>query len=300
MRTNLPDAGFMGLPVQTNLDVLEADIVLLGVPYGWPYPGSGVTAACAQAPTVVRRRAGRLAQFRGNWDFDTSAPLLGPHERRVVDAGDVPGDATDGPGNATRTTAAVAAILRRGAVPIGVGGDDSVVIPVLRAYDARSPLTVLQVDAHLDFRDEVDGVREGYSSPMRRASEMSHVDRVFHVGLRGFGSARPSDVEDSRAAGNVLVTARELRERGTAWLLDQLPTRSSIFLAFDLDGLDPSVAPGVSAPAPGGLRYEDAVDLLAGIRDRLAGAVFTEYAPALDVNELSALTVARLAAVLMG
>lgn len=126
----------------------------------------------------------------------------------MVDAGDVPGDATDGPGNSAQTTAAVAAILERGAVPICIGGDDSVPIAILRAYEGRGPLTILQVDAHLDFRDEIDGVREGYSSPMRRASEMPQVWRIVHVGLRGVGSAWASDVDDSRAAGNLLVTAR--------------------------------------------------------------------------------------------
>ncbi len=90
------------------------------------------------------------------------------------------------------------------AVPIVLGGDDSIPIPVLAAYEGRGPITVLQVDAHLDFRDEVAGVRNGYSSPMRRASEMEHVDDLFQVGLRGVGSARARDVADARARGNTL------------------------------------------------------------------------------------------------
>jgi agmatinase len=129
---------------------------------------------------------------------------------------------------------------------------------------------------------------------MRRASEMAHVERIIQVGLRGVGSARASDVEDARAAGNLLITARELRERGVPWLLEQVPTDASVFLAFDCDGLDPSVFPAVSALAPGGLSYTEAWDLVAGIGPCLAGAVFTEFVPALDVNESSALTLARL------
>lgn len=288
---NQPESGFLGAPVETDLTRLDADVVILGVPYGWPYPRPGATAGCAMAPTAVRRRAVRLARFRDHWDFDQDGPMRLP---RMVDAGDVPGDATDGPDNAARTTAAVAAILDRGAVPVCIGGDDSVPIPILRAYQGRAPLTILHVDSHLDFRDEVDGVREGYSSPMRRASEMEHVGQIIHVGLRGVGSARASDVEESRAAGNLLVTARELRERGAPWLLDQLPARASVFVSFDCDGLDPSVFPAVSALAPGGLAYAEAFDLMAGIGSRLAGAAFTEYVPSLDVNELSALTVSRL------
>jgi agmatinase len=288
---NQPESGFLGAAVETDLTRLDAEVAILGVPYGWPYPRPGPTAGCAMAPTAVRRRAVRLARFRDHWDFDLDGPMRLP---RMVDAGDVPGDATDGPGNSARTTAAVAAVLDRGAVPVCIGGDDSVPIPILRAYEGRAPLTILHVDAHLDFRDEVDGVREGYSSPMRRASEMEHVGQIIHVGLRGVGSARGSDVEDSRTAGNLLVTSRKLRERGVPWLLEQLPARASVFVSFDCDGLDPAVLPAVSAAAPGGLAYTDAFDLMAGIGQRLAGAAFTEYVPSLDANELSALVVARL------
>ncbi|HYI65343.1 MAG TPA: arginase family protein [Candidatus Limnocylindrales bacterium] len=291
METNAPEIGFLGAPVATDLAHLEADIAILGVAHGWPYPRPGATAGCAMAPTALRHRSTRVARFRDHWDFDLDGPMS---VRTLVDAGDVPGDVGDGPGNSHRITESVRAILEVGAIPVCLGGDDSVPIPIIRAFDGRGPLTVLQVDAHLDYRDEVEGIREGYSSPMRRASEMPHVERIVQVGLRGVGSARPSDVDDARAAGNLLVTARELHERGVPWLLAQLPPDASVFVSFDCDGLDPAVVPAVSAPAPGGLSYVEAWDLLAGIRSRLAGAVFTEYVPELDVNELSALTITRL------
>jgi agmatinase len=288
---NPPEAGFLGLPIWTDLVTLEARVAILGVPHGWPYPRPGATAGCAEAPAAVRHRSHRLARFVGHWDFDLDGPLELPS---AVDAGDVPGEPADGPGNSVRTTAAVRTMLERGAVPICIGGDDSVPIPILRAYEGRGPITILQVDAHLDYRDEVDGVREGYSSPMRRASEMPHVERIVHVGLRGVGSARASDVEDSRAAGNLLVTARELHERGVPWLLEQIPPDASVFVAFDCDGLDPSICPAVSAQAPGGLLYPTALDLVTGIGRRLIGAVFTELIPAADADGSSAGIVSRL------
>ena len=296
MRTNGPDATFLGAPLETDIGRLDAELAVLGTPFGWPYPRPGATAGCAESPAAIRRRSARMVRFRDHWDFDADAPM---RLRPFVDAGDVPGRPNDGQGNAGRISEAVTKILERGAVPICLGGDDSVPIPILRAYAGRGPLTVLQVDAHLDFRDEVDGVREGYSSPMRRASEMGHVDRIIHVGLRGVGSARGPDVADAREAGNLLVTARELRARGVPWLLDQLAPSASLFLSFDCDGLDPTVLPAVSAPAPGGLSYVEALDLLSGIRSRLAGAAFTEYVPVLDVNDISALVVTRLACVLL-
>jgi agmatinase len=286
-----PATAFLGTAFATDPSSIQAEVAILGVPFGWPYPRPGATAGCAAAPAAVRARSARMARFRDHWDFDLDGPM---RLRSFADAGDVVGDPADGPGNSRRITDAVATLLDGGAIPVCLGGDDSVPIPILRAYRGRGPLTVLQVDAHLDFRDEVEGVREGYSSPMRRASEMDHVARIVQVGLRGVGSARAGDLEDARAAGNLLVTARELRERGVGWLLEQIATDASVFVSFDCDGLDPAIMPAVSAAAPGGLSYVEAWDLLIGLRSRLAGAVFTEYVPALDHNAVGALTISRL------
>ena len=277
---------FLGFP-SAEPENLQAEVAILGLPVGVTYPTSVATLGCAEAPSAIRTRSQRLARFVEHHDFDIDGPML-PTPLRVVDCGDV-GDVAD-------TQGAVEAILERGAIPIVLGGDDSVPIPTLRAFAGRGPLTVVQVDAHLDFRDSVAGVRDGYSSPMRRASEMEHVAQIVQVGLRGVGSARATDVADARAAGNLLVTARELRERGVAWLLERIPTDAAVFVSFDCDGLDPTVCPAVSAAAPGGLSYDEAADLLSGIAldRRLAGAAFTELVPALDLNEVSALVVTRL------
>lgn len=294
----MSDTTFLGLPaVGTAQTGDEPGVAILGIPFGVPYTSPGHTAGCADAPNAIRTRSRRLANFADHHDFDLDGPMLvGSPLLRVVDAGDVDGSSEDGEGNAERAEAAVRSLLATGAIPIVLGGDDSVPIPVLRAYAGRDPLIVLQVDAHLDFRDEVAGVRDGYSSTMRRASEMDHVGRIVQVGLRGVGSARTSDVADARAAGNLLVTARELRERGVEWLLGALPRGAPVFIAFDLDGLDPSVAPAVSGVSPGGLSYDEAGDLVGGVagRCRVVGAAFTELVPALDVNGISALVVVRM------
>jgi len=295
----MSDSTFLDLPAEA-LDKLapgNADVAILGIPFGTPYPSPGMTAGCADAPSAIRARSRRLAHFADHHDFDLDGPMLvGSPSLRIVDAGDVQGTADDGAGNSARAEAAVRSILAAGAVPIALGGDDSVPIPMLRAYGSAAPFTVLQVDAHLDFRNEVGGVRDGYSSPMRRAAEMDHVERIVQVGLRGVGSARPSDVADARAAGNVLVTARDLRGQGVAWLMEQLPEGRPVFISLDLDGLDPSVAPAVSGISPGGLSYDEVSDLLGGVaaRCRVVGAAFTELVPALDANGISALVVVRL------
>ncbi|MBA3688414.1 MAG: arginase family protein [Chloroflexi bacterium] len=295
----MSDATFLGLPA---IDAAQPGdehpgVAILGIPFGVPYPSPGHTAGCADAPDAIRARSRRLANFADHHDFDLDAPMLVVSPPlRVVDAGDVNGTPDDGPGNAARAEVAVRSLLATAAIPIVLGGDDSVPIPVLRAYAGGAPLTILQVDAHLDFRDEVAGVRDGYSSPMRRASEMDHVERIVQVGLRGVGSARPADVAAARAAGNVLITARELREGGVPRVLEQVPQGASLFIVVDLDGLDPSVAPAVSAISPGGLSYDEVGDLMGGAAARchVVGAAFTELVPALDVNGLSALVVVRM------
>lgn len=286
---------FLGLPAG-DLDE-AADATILGIPHGVAYPAPGLTAGCADAPAAVRARSARLARFVDHHDFDLDGPMLPPQRQfRIVDAGDVAGDPSDGPGNVARAEAAVRRVVAAGSVPVILGGDDSVPIPVLRALDGAGPLHVLQVDAHLDFRDEVAGIRDGYSSPMRRASEMDHVARIVQVGLRGVGSARTTDVADARAAGNLLVTARELHERGVPWLLDQLPADAPLAVVVDCDGLDPAVVPAVSGLSPGGLGYTEAGDLVSGAatRCRVVAAAFTELVPALDADGRSALVVVRL------
>jgi agmatinase len=295
----MSDPTFLGLPAASPASLAEADadVAILGIPFGVPYPAPGLTAGCADAPAALRARSRRLAHFADHHDFDLDGPMLvGSPPLRVVDAGDVEGTAEDGPGNSARAESAVRAILAGGAVPIVLGGDDSVPIPVLRAYAGGPAFAVLQIDAHLDFRDEVGGVHDGYSSPMRRAAEMDHVERIVQVGLRGVGSARSSDVADARAAGNVLVSAREVRDRGIAWVLEQLPQAAPVFISLDLDGVDPTVAPAVSGISPGGLSYDEVSDLLGGVaaRCKVVGAAFTELVPALDVNGISALVLVRL------
>ena len=296
---------FLGVPrVEPQaLRAGEADAAILGIPFGVPYPDPGLTAGCADAPAAIRARSQRLSRFVGNHDFDLDGPMLPSDSAfRLVDAGDVDGRPDDGPGNLDRAEAAVAALLAAGVVPLVLGGDDSIPIPVLRAFAPDRRLTVLQVDAHLDFRHEVEGVREGYSSPMRRAAELGHVEHIVQVGLRGVGSARSEDVADAREAGNLLVTARELSERGVPWLIEQLPADASVFVAFDCDGLDPTVLPAVSGASPGGLTYDQAADLLGGVADRcrVAGAAFTELVPSLDPSGLSSLVVVRLLMRLVG
>jgi agmatinase len=294
---------FLHLPVCRDLHALEADIAILGIPHGVPYGMHGVANDSADAPAAVRAQSARFgAEEIDHYDFDLGGPLLDGLEARIVDCGDVPGDPLDIPGNVARAQAAVQTILARGAVPIVLGGDDAIPIPVFRAYEGRGPITLVQIDAHIDWRHEIGGVTEGYSSPMRRASEMPWIGRIVQVGMRGVGSARPAEVRDALAYGAKIITAREVHQRGADFVLGQIPDGGDYLITIDCDGLDPTVMPGVNAPTPGGLGYYQVLDLLHGVarKGRIAGCDIVELAPSRDPGGISALTAGRLVINLIG
>jgi agmatinase len=198
-------------------------------------------------------------------------------------------------------TATVRAALERGALPLVVGGDHSTTQPVMAAYEGMGPVSLLHVDAHLDFRDEVDGVRDGYSSPVRRSREMPWVGSIVQVGMRGVGSAREREVREASELGNVIVTATELHERGPDAVLRHL-TDGPWHVSLDVDGLDPTIAPATGFPVPGGITFDEAAGILRGIarRGQLAGIDVDEIHPDIDLRGMTALTILRLFGLLMG
>ena len=214
----------------------------------------------------------------------------------MVDCGNVPGNMHDFAEHVERSQMAVEKILAAGALPLIMGGDHAIPIPVLRAYRDRGPITLIQIDAHVDWREEVNGVTGGLSSPMRRASEMPHVDQIFQIGIRSQGSARSEDVEAAQDYGAHLITAYELHDVGMKAILDRIPDGGNYYLTVDADGLDPAVMPAVAGPAPGGVNFVQARELIHGLvrKGRVIGMDVVEILPAMDVNRISLITAARL------
>jgi agmatinase len=292
----------MGFPLCTQVDTVEAHFAILGIPYGCPYRMAEITNDQTHAPLAIRRESARLSRGLEHWDFDLGGPLFEGRAIRVVDCGDVPGNPADLKEHLRLAERVVRTLWERGAYPIVMGGDHGITIPVLRALDRRDPITLVQVDAHLDWRDEVQGVREGYSSPLRRASEMPGVGRIFQIGLRGQGSARTQEVQEARAYGAEIITAYEVHENGIAPVLERIPDHESYYLTLDADGLDPSVMPAVAAPAPGGLLFHQVRSLIHGLvrKGRLLGMDVVEITPSRDVNGISSLTAGQLMLNYMG
>lgn len=283
---------FMGVPRCRDLSRLKARVAILGADCATPYATAG--AYCAGGAAAIRSAAAEYAANLGHVNFDLGG--VGWAEDAVWDAGDLEQDPEDAAGNRSRIFGAVSQCLDRGAVPVLLGGDDSVTIPALEAFGARGTHTILQVDAHIDWRDEVAGERLGLSSVMRRASEMEHVGRIVQVGQRGLGSARPADLKAATDWGVAFVPGGEVARDGVARTVDLVPSRSDVILCFDFDALDPSIMPAVIARTAGGLRYWQALELIAGVaaKARLRGVVFTEFMASRDLNDLGAATAAQL------
>lgn len=289
-----PAQTFCNVPYCDDPAKAEADVAVIGAPHGTPYV-PGTPSHAANAPGAVRRALGWFSVGREQIDFDTGEPVFGG--ARVVDCGDVPGDLIDGAVNRRRIEAATQAVLRRGAVPLLLGGDDSTPIPFIQAYETHGPVAIVQVDAHIDWRHEREGVTHGYSSTMRRASEMGWVKHMVQIGARGPGSARAQELADARAFGSRFFTARDVHAKGLGPALDAIPKGSDAILSIDVDGIDPSVVPGVILPAFGGLGYQQMLDVIHGTaeRARIVGVAFVEFVPERDPQGSAAQAIARLA-----
>jgi len=279
-----------------ELDQLKSDLAFVGIPHGSPYSIDDVNNDQSTAPDGIRQVTDRAVRSLERYDFDLGGPLYDGRDIRLVDCGNVPGNMVDFHDHSQRAEAAVRKILAAGALPLIAGGDHAIPIPVLRAFDQQEPITLIQIDAHIDWRQDVNGVEDGLSSPIRRASEMSHVGEIFQIGIRSQGSARTEDVEAAQAYGAHLITAYELHDVGMAAILDRIPSGGRYYLTIDADGLDPSIMPAVAGPAPGGVTFPQMHKLIHGLaaKGQLVGMDIVEITPAIDVNRISQITAARL------
>ena len=182
------------------------------------------------------------------------------------------------------------------------GGDDSTPIPFISGFSGSAPLTILQIDAHIDWRDERYGEHHGYSSTMRRASEQPHVWRIVQAGARGIGSAREEEVNIAKQWGAHIFTANHLHHKGIADVTANIPEDSDCLITFDCDAMDTSEMPAVVHPSPGGLTYVQVTDLIAGVaaKARIAGFCMVEFVPKKDSHGAFAYTAARIAANVLG
>ena len=283
-------------------NISEADIVVLGIPYGSPYTIDEVTNDQTNAPTAVRQATDRALRSIERYDFDIGGPLMDNRPIHMVDCGDITANPRDLNGHYEIAESVVRKIVMLGAMPLIIGGDHGIPIPVLRALDSFDEITLIHIDAHLDWRDEVNGVPDGYSSPIRRASEMKHIGKIFQIGLRANGSARQEEVDMALEYGAELITAYELHDIGVKTILERIPDGGNYYITLDADGIDPAVMPAVNGPALGGVTYEEMRQIIHGLvkKGRVVGMDIVEIAPEKDLNKLSSIAACRFFINLIG
>lgn len=287
-RMNLPFTGLVSFarsPVCADLEQLDADIAIIGVPSD---EGSPWKPGARMAPRRIRELSVRYATYGvavpGVYDFDEDHRYLEYEmgQRRIVDCGDVDIIYTNVDGTFDNITRDVGTILRRGALPIVIGGDHAITAGVVRAFE--HDVYVFHFDAHLDFRPFVHGVTFGSGNPVRYLSQLPNVRHISQIGIRTLRMSQ-NDLRDARSNGNDVLSVKMLRRSGIQALLDRLPADARVYVSIDIDVLDLPLVPGCASAEPDGLQYEElrqALFAIARARE-VVGFDLVEVNPMLDV-----------------
>jgi agmatinase len=297
-RLNLPFVGhctFGKQPTALNWDDLnDADVCVLGAPFDM---GTQYRAGARFGPRAIRE-ASTLFSFghAGMYDFEDDVTYLPQGEVKIVDIGDADMIHTDTIKSHDNIEFGVRKILEAGAMPLVLGGDHSVHIPCIKAFDTEEPVHIIHFDAHLDFVDERHGVRYGHGNPLRRASELSHVTGFTQMGIRFVSSSNRADYDAARKAGSDVLSVRHVRKLGTEGVLDRIPKGARYYCTIDIDGFDPSIAPGTGTPSHGGFLYYEVLEILQGLTQQgdIVGMDLVEVAPDYDRDGTTAFLAAQL------
>ena len=266
------------------------DIALAGVPLDL---GATYRSGARQGPAGVREASRLIRQVN---------PTTGVAPYRLANIADV-GDAPTHPLSVEKSVEVIEAFYSRiytaGAVPVSVGGDHTIPLPILRAIAKSGPVGLIQIDSHTDTFDEFMGTRYNHATFVRRAIEEKLLDprRVIQIGLRGtrYGD---DDINYGAEVGIRMVTMDEYEQIGRAAVIEEI--RRTIdgkptYISIDIDGLDPKDAPGTGVPEPGGITMRDTQMIfraLTGID--LIGGDICEVVPSLDPTGITCINAANL------
>ena len=193
-------------------------------------------------------------------------------------------------------------LLDAGKFVVTLGGDHLTSIGVIRAFAQRhTGMSVLQLDAHADLRDEYEGARYSAATIMRRTLEVC--PRTAQVGIRSLSEPEARLVEERKLPLWLAsdIHAQNMRGRRD-WIEEVVAALSDeVYVTFDIDAFDPSLVPGTGTPEPGGLGWYDAIDLLSAVaqRKRIIGCDVVELSPLLD-DHVSPVVAAKLVYKLIG
>ncbi len=286
-RLNLPFVGictFGKYPYVADWDAIDADVAVLGAPFDF---GCQWRSGARMGPRGIRE-ASTLFSFghAGAYDHEDDITYLDPSTVKIVDIGDADIVHTDTEKSHANIEYGVRKILQSGAIPVVMGGDHSVNIPCINAFDGQPPFHLIQIDAHLDFVDERHGVRYGHGNPMRRAAEKSYVKGLTQIGIRNVSSTARDGYEDARNMGSDIQSVRQMRALGIGGMLNRIPKGERYYITIDIDAFDPSIAPGTGTPSHGGFEYYEVLELLDGLTKQgtVIGLDLVEVAPDYDVT----------------
>jgi len=300
-RLDLPFVGictFGKSPYVADWDAIDADVAVLGAPFD---AGTQWRAGARFGPRGIRE-ASTLFSFghAGAYDHEDDETYLA--DTRIVDLGDADIIHTDTVRSHANIEHGVRKILAAGALPVVIGGDHSVDIPCIAAFDDHGPIHVVQIDAHLDFVDERHGVRHGHGNALRRAAEREHVTGLSQFGIRNVSSTAKEGYAAARDMGSDILSVRQIRALGIEATLARVPAGVDYYLTIDIDGFDPSIAPGTGTPSHGGFLYYEVLELLAGLakRGRIVGVDLVEVSPDHDPAGVTSILAAQVLLNLIG
>lgn len=282
-------ATMMRLPMKDSAEGLDACFV--GVPFDI---GTSNRSGTRFGPRQIRSESVLLRPYNMGTraaPFDALA---------VADIGDVATNPFNLLDSIKRIEIAYDAILAHDCKPITLGGDHTIALPILRALARKhGPLGMVHVDAHADINDHMFGEPIAHGTPFRRAVEEGLLDgrRVAQIGLRGTGYAA-EDFDWPRAQGFRVVQAEECWFKSLDPLMEEVREQlgaGPVYISFDIDGLDPSIAPGTGTPEIGGLSGAQGMQIIRGCRGLdVVGADLVEVSPPYDATGNTALMAANL------
>ena len=301
-RLNLPFVGistFAKREYVADWGSIDADVAIMGAPFDF---GTQWRSGARFGPRGVRE-ASTLFSFghAGAYDHEDDATYL-PADVRIVDIGDADIVHTDTKASHANIEAGVRAILGAGALPVVIGGDHSVNIPCINAFDDQGDIHILQIDAHLDFVDERHGVRFGHGNPMRRAAEKDYVTGLTQVGIRNVSSTAKEGYDAAREMGSDILSVRQARALGPEGVIERIPKGARVYVTIDIDGFCPSIAPGTGTPSHGGFLYYDVLEILQQLANRheVVGIDLVEVAPDYDPTGGTSILAAQVLLNLLG
>ncbi|NIM99369.1 MAG: agmatinase [candidate division Zixibacteria bacterium] len=268
---------FMRLPARPNAESLDACFV--GVPFDL---GTSNRVGARFAPRQIRMESPPIRPYN-------MATHAAPFDSlSVADIGDVPINPYSLEKSIQIIEAAYDQILAYDCKPLTLGGDHTIVLPILRAMKKKhGPVGVVQVDAHSDINDTMSGEKIAHGTPFRRAMEEGLLDpqRVVQIGLRGTGYTA-SDFDWSRKAGFRVVQVEECWHKSLAPLMLEVRGQlgsGPVYVSFDIDSLDPAFAPGTGTLEIGGLTVVQGIEILRGCRGLgIVGGDLVEVSPPYD------------------